>query len=64
MPLFYPKRHTPATNFSYDVNRSPVKGYAFAAFLPIQNLQLLTNHGGINKHYRKYIGNMDKETKL
>jgi hypothetical protein len=60
LPYFYPQRHIPPTNPSDDMNISPVEGKTFAACRSMQNIQLLTNCGGVNKYVCKYIGKIDE----
>ena len=50
LPYFHPKRHIPPTNPTGGINMSPVDGYLFTACLSMQNVQWLTNSGGVNKY--------------
>ena len=61
LPYFHPKRHIPPTNPTGDINMSPVDGYLFTACLSMQNVQWLTNSGGVNKYVVKYIGKIDEQ---
>lgn len=58
---FHPKRHIPPTNPSDDLNMSPVEGKTFAVTRAMQNAQLLTDCGGVNKYVCKYIGKIDEK---
>ena len=58
---FHPKRHVPPTNPSNDMNISPVDGYTFSVCKSMQNVQLLTECGGVNKYVCKYIGKIDEQ---
>ena len=58
---FHPKRHIPPTNPTGDINMSPVDGYLFTACRSMQNVQWLTNSGGVNKYVVKYIGKIDEQ---
>jgi hypothetical protein len=60
-PFFHPSRHIPPTNPSDDINISPVEGYLFAVCQSMQNVQWLTNCGGVNKYVCKYIGKIDEQ---
>ena len=40
---------------------SPVEGYTFANCRSMQNIQILTQCGGVNKYVCKYIGKVDKQ---
>lgn len=61
LPLFHPKRHIPPTNPNGDLNISPVEGYTFANCLSMQNIQVLTQSGGVNKYVCKYIAKIDEQ---
>ena len=58
---FHPKRHIPPTNPTGDINMSPVDGYFFTACRSMQNVQWLTQAGGVNKYVVKYIGKIDEQ---
>ena len=60
-PFFHPKRHIPPTNPMHDINMSPVEGYTFSICLSMQNIQWLTQCGGVNKYVVKYIGKIDEQ---
>ena len=49
MDFLNPKRHTPPTNPTNDMNMSLVEGYTFAVCRSIKNIQILTECGGVNK---------------
>ena len=55
------QRHIPPTNLNYDINMSPVEGYTFANCRLMQNIQILTQCGGVNKYVCKYIGKVDEQ---
>ena len=57
----HPRRHIPPTNPSDDINMSPCEGYTFANCLSMQNIQVLTQGGGVNKYICKYIGKLDEQ---
>ena len=59
--FLHPRRHIPPTNPSDDINMSPVEGYTFANCRSMQNIQLLTQTGGVNKYVCKYIGKIDEQ---
>ena len=59
--FFTTKRHIPPMMNTFDLNMSPVKGKTFSACLSMQNIQTLTNCGGVNKYVCKYIGKIDKQ---
>ena len=40
---------------------SPVEGYTFANCRSMQNIQILTQCGGVNKYVCKYIGKVDEQ---
>ena len=40
---------------------SPCEGYTFANCLSMQNIQVLTQGGGVNKYICKYIGKLDEQ---
>ena len=40
---------------------SPVEGYTFSNCRSMQNIQLLTQTGGVNKYVCKYIGKVDEQ---
>jgi predicted GIY-YIG superfamily endonuclease len=61
LPFFHPKRHVPPTNPSDDLNMSPVEGKTFSVCRSMQNAQLLTDCGGVNKYVCKYIGKIDEK---
>ena len=61
LAFLHPKRHIPPTNPSDDINMSPVEGYTFANCRSMQNIQLLTQTGGVNKYVCKYIGKIDEQ---
>ena len=60
-PYFSTSRHIPPTNPSDDENMSPVEGKTFSACRSMQNIQMLTNCGGVNKYVCKYIGKIDEK---
>ena len=59
--FFTPKRHIPPTMSTHDMNMSPVEGKTFAACQSMQNIQMLTDCGGVNKYVCKYIGKIDEQ---
>ena len=59
--FFTPKRHIPHTMNTHDVNMSPVEGKTFSVCRSMQNLQMLTDCGGVNKYVCKYIGKIDEQ---
>ena len=59
--FFTPKRHIPPTMSTFDMNMSPVEGKTFSACLSMQNIQMLTDCGGVNKYVCKYIGKIDEQ---
>ena len=59
--FFLPKRHIPHTMNTHDVNMSPVEGKTFSACRSMQNVQMLTDCGGVNKYVVKYIGKIDEQ---
>ena len=59
--FFTPKRHVPPTMSTHDLNMSPVEGKTFSACLSMQNIQMLTDCGGVNKYVCKYIGKIDEQ---
>ena len=61
LEYFHPKRHIPPTNPTGDINMSPVDGYLFTACKSMQNVQWLTQCGGVNKYVVKYIGKIDEQ---
>ena len=61
LSLFHPKRHIPPTNPNGDLNISPVEGYTFANCRSMQNIQVLTQCGGVNKYVNKYIAKIDEQ---
>jgi predicted GIY-YIG superfamily endonuclease len=61
LPIFHPKRHIPPTNPNGDLNISPVEGYTFANCKSMQNIQVLTQSGGVNKYVCKYIAKLDEQ---
>jgi len=61
LEYFHPKRHIPPTNPTGDINMSPVDGYLFNACRSMQNVQWLTQCGGVNKYVVKYIGKIDEQ---
>ena len=58
--FFTPKQHIPPTMSTHDMNMSPVEGKTFAACQSMQNIQMLTDCGGVNKYVCKYIGKIDE----
>ena len=42
----------------------PVEGYTFANYRSMQNIQILTQCGGVNKYVCKYIRNVNKKIML
>ena len=58
--FFHPTRHIPPTNPNDYHNISPVEGKTFAACRSMQNIQCLTQSGGLNKYVCKYIGKIDE----
>ena len=61
LAFLHPQRHIPPTNPNYDINMSPVEGYTFANCRSMQNIQILTQCGGVNKYVCKYIGKVDEQ---
>ena len=61
LAFLHPQQHIPPTNPNYDINMSPVEGYTFANCRSMQNIQILTQCGGVNKYVCKYIGKVDKQ---
>ena len=59
--FFNPKRHIPHTMNTHDVNMSPVEGKTFSVCRSMQNIQMLTDCGGVNKYVCKYIGKIDEQ---
>ena len=59
--FFTPKRHIPPTMSTFDMNMSPVEGKTFSTCLSMQNIQMLTDCGGVNKYVCKYIGKIDEQ---
>ena len=60
-PYFHPKRHIPPTNHTGDLNISLVAGYFFSQSLSMQNVQVLTECGGVNKYFYKNIWKIDEQ---
>ena len=54
-------RHIPPTNPNGDLNISPVEGYTFVNCRSMQNIQVLTQCGGVNKYVCKYIAKLDEQ---
>ena len=46
---------------TFDTNMSPVEGKTFSACLSMQNIQTLTDCGGVNKYVCKYVGKIDEQ---
>ena len=61
---FRPKRHTPAINWTYDMNIFPVEGYTFAHCQSMWNIEIMTNSSGCSKYTIKYIGKFDAQKSL
>ena len=61
LSFLHPRRHIPPTNPNNDINMSPVEGYTFSNFRSMQNIQYLTQTGGVNKYVCKYIGKIDEQ---
>ena len=61
LAFLHPRRHIPPTNPNNDINMSPVEGYTFANCRSMQNIQLLTQTGGVNKYVCKYISKIDEQ---
>ena len=61
LAFLHPQQHIPPTNPNYDINISPVEGYTFTNCCSMQNIQILTQCGGVNKCVCKYIGKVDKQ---
>ena len=61
LAFLHPRRHIPPTNPNNDINMSPVEGYTFSNCRSMQNIQLLTQTGGVNKYVCKYIGKIDEQ---
>ena len=61
LAFLHPQRHIPPTNPSDDINMSPCEGYTFSNCLSMQNFQVLTQSGGVNKYVCKYIGKLDEQ---
>ena len=59
--FFTPKRHIPPTMSTHDMNMSPVEGKTFSVCESMQNIQMLTDCGGVNKYVCKYIGKIDEQ---
>ena len=59
--FFHPRRHIPPTKPSDNINMSPCEGYTFANCLSMQNIQVLTQGGGVNKYICKYIRKLDEQ---
>ena len=57
----HPRWHIPPTNLNNDLNMSPAEGYTFSNCRSMQNIQVLTQSGGVNKYVCKYIGKIDKQ---
>ena len=51
--FFHPKQHTFPTNTMHEINISPVEGYIFAICQNMQNIQWLTQCGGVNTYIVK-----------
>ena len=60
LPFFNPKRHIPPTNPTDDINMSPVEGVTFSVLRSMQNIQQLTDCGGVKKYICKDIGKIDE----
>ena len=61
LSFLHPRRHIPPTNPNNDINMSPVEGYTFSNCRSMQNIQCLTQTGGVNKYVCKYIGKIDEQ---
>ena len=61
LSFLHPKRHIPPTNPSDDINMSPCEGHTFSICRSMQNIQVLTHGGGVNKYVCKYIGKIDEQ---
>jgi hypothetical protein len=61
LSFLHPKRHIPPTNPNYDNNMSPVESHTFSNCRSMQNIQVLTQTGGVNKYVCKYIGKIDEQ---
>ena len=61
LSLFHPMRHIPRTNPNGDLNISPVEGNTFANCRSMENIQILTQSGGVNKYVCKHIAKMDEQ---
>ena len=48
-------------NWSDDMNISPVEGCTFTVCQSMQNIQVITDSGGCNKHAIKNIGKIDSQ---
>ena len=67
MDVSRPKRHTPPTNPKNPINNmnmSPVEGYKLVVFRSMQNAQMLTECGELNKCVCKHIRKKYKQTKM
>ena len=61
LAFLHPQRHIPPTNPNDDINMSPCEGHTFSICHSMQNIQLLTQTGGVNKYICKYIGKIDEQ---
>lgn len=61
LAFLHPQRHIPPTNPSDDINMSPCEGYTFSNCRSMQNIQILSQSGGVNKYICKYIGKIDEQ---
>jgi predicted GIY-YIG superfamily endonuclease len=61
LSFLHPQRHIPPTNPSDDINMSPCEGRTFAICRSMQNIQNLTQSGGVHKYICKYIGKIDDQ---
>ena len=61
LSFLHPQRHIPPTNPNNDINMSPCEGLTFSICRSMQNIQILTQTGGVNKYICKYIGKIDEQ---
>ena len=59
--FLHPRRHVPPTNPNNGINMSPVEGCTFSNCLSMQNIQLLTQTGGVNKNLHKHVIKLDEQ---
>ena len=61
LPFLHPTCHVPPVKFSDDINISPVEGYKFSHCQSMQDIQCITDKGGCNKYWIKYIGRTNNQ---